>query len=390
MAIPRIGGSGLGLSVNPGLAPGAPAATPAQKAGLTNIVTLLASQVYVIPAGTYLVTPGPYTFLQYLDPVSQFWKVMPTAPSIPHFIDSDGTNFRLANTTGCPIGAVITAKGTNLTNGIGQTATGLTVAISSNSSKWVPVVGGAVNTTVTMATNAAGTGKGTSYTFPPIVVFSAPPAGGGQATGHSTLSGTTVGSVVVDNQGFGYTTAPDITFINDPRDTTGSGAGATATLTDSGHLTGLYPSDWGVAGTTVPTFTFTPSGATATVIMNFTVTRYALATSGTIASGNGYTAPVTVFSAGHYITTNGVYTNPMFGGKPGTGPTITFPRPARILAGVSGTKLTTNAQVIEDAGLGIQRVPTGAIVATSRAPTSNANPTFTVGGQTDTSYLQPV
>ena len=55
---------------------------------------------------------------------------MPTGATYVHQVDSDGNNYRLANTTGCPTGAVIIGEGTTGTNGIGSTATSVTIAVS--------------------------------------------------------------------------------------------------------------------------------------------------------------------------------------------------------------------------------------------------------------------
>lgn len=412
MAMPRIGGAGVNLPV-PGLATNSVAVGSApfvagSFSGPTNIVTLFPSEVYNIPPGTWMVTPGPYTFLQWLDPVTVtsttgttgaigLWRTKPTSATRSDFIDSDGTNWRLANLTGCPIGAVITTGGaTNpYTNGIGSTATGVTVTPSAGASKWLPIVGGAVSATLATATGTTTAGAGFNYA--PICVIDAPPAGGMQATAYVTSlsSGTIpVANVVITNQGAGYTTAPNLTFIPDPREAFASTPGPTTnavvvlTLTATGQLTGLYPYDHGTAVTSVPTLTITTATTTAqaTVIMNFTVTAFALASSTTQGSTLGAGTAVVSVSNTIAASTN-FLTNPLHNGVG-----VTFPRPARIMANISSGVITSTGQVIEDAGLGIQQVPSTVVIpvitsTTSVAPIGGLG-TPTVGGTTDTSILQ--
>ena len=88
---------------------------------------------------------------------------------ISRYIVADGTNWRLINRTGCPTAAVITNVGSGYTSAP-------TVTASAGGSLWKAIVGGAINTTVTVTT--AGT-----YNYVPTIVFSAPPAGGINATG---------------------------------------------------------------------------------------------------------------------------------------------------------------------------------------------------------------
>lgn len=387
MAIPRIGGQGVGLP-NPlnNLAPlsqsSLTAGVGSQGANIqslnafrSNQLAVQAGEIVLLPAGTFLVQTGQYSMMQFLDPVSGRWIEFDTTPEKTITVDSDGGNFRLANLTGCPIGALITNAGSGYTNGVGTTATGLTVTASAGSSVWVPVVGGAVNTSVTSAA------AGTAYTYPPQVIIDAPPAGGLQATGYCTLSGTGVTSVTITNQGAGYSTAPTITFINDFRDTTGSGASYTTALTGSGGLTALYPSNPGLAQTAAITFTFSPASTTAaTAVMNFAVTGYTVS-----AAGTTYTAPVMVGSAAELVGGTSILTNPAYT----TG--LTLPRPARVLAAINTTTITAVGATVIDGGVGIQTIPT-AIIQTAKTPAlaNAAGLVLTVGGQTDICVVQPI
>lgn len=407
MAIPRIGGSqggntpGFGLPTGQGLNNNATAVGSAPFAtgnltGFSNVLTLGAGEIFNVPPGTWWVKTGPYTFLQWFDPFGNQWKIRPCAKEDTVFVESDGSNWRLANTTGCPIGAVITTGGSGTyTNGIGTAATGVTITPSAGASVWVPVVGGAVS--LTLATATGTTTAGTGYNFPPICVIDAPPTGGGQATAivTSLSTGTVpVANVQIINQGYGYTSAPNVTFIPDPREASAGTPGPTAnavvvlTLTATGQLTGLYPVAHGSAQTAVPTLTITTATTTAqaTVVMNFTVTAFALAsttTQGSTLSAGTYVVSVsnTVASLTNFIT------NPLHNGV-----NLTFPRPARIMANISGGVITSTGQVIEDAGLGIQQVPSTVVIPVITSTTSvgpiGGLGVPTVGGTTDTSYIQ--
>ena len=389
MAIARLGGPG---SVNLPTFPGLNSITTGPNAGtvngLTNSVSLFAGEVYNIPSGTFWVQCGPYTFLQWYDPVSLIWRVRPTSATGTQFVNSDGSNWRLANTTGCVVGATITtATCTGAVNGIGAAVNGVSCTPSAGSSVWTTIVGGAIGTTIATATTTANTSVGAGYTYVPICVIDAPPAGGLQATAVVTAlsSGTILSTAIqVINQGAGYNTAPNITFINDPRDTTGSGAVYVTTLTATSQLTGLTVTNHGTPQTSVPTLSFSIGSCQATAIMNFTVTAF---TSGvTVGSSVG---SATILSGANKIAAQGspAVVNPMHCEN------LTFPRPARIQGVISSGTVIQTGQVIEDAGLGIQVVPVPlpiyAITSTTAVVPQFAT-TLTVGGTTDTSLIQPV
>jgi hypothetical protein len=361
--------------------------------GFSNVISLAAGEVWNIIPGTWWIKTGPYTFLQWFDPFGNQWKIRPCAKEDTVFVESDGSNWRLANTTGCAIGAVITTGGaTNpYTNGIGTAATGVTVTPSAGASTWVPVVGGAVS--LTLATATGTTTAGTGYNFPPICVIDAPPTGGLQATAIVTALSTgtvPVANVQILNQGAGYTTAPKLTFIPDPREASATAPGPSntavvvLTLTATGQLTGLYPSNHGTAQTSVPTLTITTATTTAqaTVVMNFTVTGQGAYTTGGSSIGS-----LTLLSVSNTIaaSTNFI-TNPLHNGVG-----LTFPRPARIVATLSsGVASSTTGTTIEDGGLGIQQVPSMvplySITSTTAVVPQPGTPT--VGGVSDTSYIQ--
>ncbi|MBV8648466.1 hypothetical protein, partial [Paludibacterium sp.] len=142
-----------------------------------------------ISTGQFNVDAGPFTDLQTFDPVLLVWRSYAPIALEGLTISSDGTNYRLSNTTGCPVGAVLTNVGSGYTNGFygynyqgnavtiqnGITTagnTGLTITPSAGGSLWNAIVGGSINTIVTI------TSGGTGYKFAPIIVFN-PPANQG-------------------------------------------------------------------------------------------------------------------------------------------------------------------------------------------------------------------
>jgi len=403
MAIPRIGGPGLPLNLNGAFGSQLPltgsqtaSSNLFQPVNATNAVNLPAGQVQIIPAGTFYVSPGPVTALQWLDPVSQFWRTVGATPYAGGFdVDSDGGNYRLANLSGCPLGAIITNAGSGYTNGIGATATGLTITPSAGGSVWVPVVGGAINTTVTI------TAGGTNYSFPPLLVISAPPPGGIQATATCTVSAGAINAVTVTCQGAGYVTAPTILVIPDFRDTTGSGAVLTvnATLVGSGSLLAMYPSGaantafaagvggHGVPVTTAPTFTFAPASTTAaTAIMNFVVTAF------TVTSGGAAYTPATQAANAALLVALGATTGANIAARAANTATLndtllTWARPAWASAGTSAGAVVDTNKVIVDPGFGMQAAPAVCVIGSSSTTTAAA--TATVGGVADTSFVQP-
>jgi hypothetical protein len=384
MAFPRIGGPNIGLSTQGAIGSRVPS-TVAGTIGLinpaagSNVITLAAARTQLIPSGTYIASLGPYTSLQYKDPVTGDWTTISGAADImPIQFDSDGANFRLANLTGTPVGGLITNAGTGLTNGVGT----VTITPSAGGSVWTSVVGGAINSTVTV------TAGGSLYTYAPTLVFSPPPAGGIQATGVATLSAGAVNAVTVTNQGAGYTSAPTVTVINDPRDTTGSGAVLTvnATLAGSGTLTAMYPIDPGTVLTAVPTFTFSPASTiAATAIMNFVVTGFTVGAGGA-AYGNAQpfliVVPPAIVAGTRASNTAGPISDTQ----------LTFPRAAWINGtSTAGGAITATGAVVADAGFGMQAVPNGIVIAGGTGlATTVGQATITVGGITDTSFIQPI
>jgi hypothetical protein len=369
-------------------------------------VTLAPGEVWLIPAGQgvvgtfgatgtqltgftlsgqYFVDLGMYTVIQYYDPNLQVWRHFGGAGS-DMVLSSDGTNFRLANLTGCPIGAVVTTIGSGYTNGFNT----VTCTPSAGSSTWNTIVGGSINTTVTITT------AGTNYSLPPILVFN-PPANQGSTpyvlpTATCTLTSGGIGAVTVVNQGAGLVAAPTIVVMPQPGDTTGGGAVLTvnASLTNSGKLLWVGMATPGSALTAVPTFSSIASatgytggsGAAATILMDFTITGITVTT-----GGGGYPASTNfpVVIGANPVAASTAVINPY------TDVGMVQPRVAQLnmVTTTSSGAFTTASVNIADAGHGFPCAPTG-ILPYYYGVTGQAVLTPTVGGQTDTSLIYPL
>ena len=353
-----------------------------------NMIALNGGEVSVLgpEPGWYAVQLNKYHTLQCYDPITMTWRAVGSSNegSYIETVWSDGTNYRIANQSGCVVGAFITNNGSGYTSAP-------TVTASTGNSIWKAVVGGAVSTTVTI------TNGGAAYTYPPSVVFSSPPPGGLQATGYvsiAQLSGGVVSGVTVVDQGAGYLTPPTITFLNDSRElqepnlSDGYGAAAVASLTGAGTITALQCLDHGNAQATVasiPTLSFSGGGGTlaaATAIMNLAVnTLPTLTNAGAALSGSW--ANITAFDA--FPTGSPTISNPSFMGS------LIFTRPCQIKEAISGAALTNANSVVLDGGCytGLP-LPFITTQTTSTAVTTSPVVALTVGAVSGASFVMPI
>jgi hypothetical protein len=338
-------------------------------------------------SGQYLVNLGPFTTLQMYDSVLQTWRNISPANGLPIYVSGDGTNWRLANTTGVAVGAIVQTAGTGLTNGFNT----VTATQSAGGGTWNTIVGGAINPTLQIVA------AGTLYTQRPIVVFNPNPNQGStpyilpQAI--TTITAGLISAVTVTQVGAGHVGQPTVTVIPAPGDTTGGGGSlaCTAALTGSGTLTALYTTgNYGTVGlTAVPTFTFSPASTiTATAIPNFTVTSVSVVAAG---AAYGNAQPVAILTAGQQtVTTAALLTGNSYFDK-----NIVLPRNVSIQAtsiasGALGTAANLLACTIHDPGFGFQLVPQLFVVPGGNvvAVTTTAQLTAIVGGQNDISVIQ--
>lgn len=330
----------------------------------------------LVPAGTWMGDTGPYSCFQEYDPVQGQW-ISPGGDGIfagPQYMNSDGNNYRMANLSGTIVGATVTTAGSAY---VAATPPVVSFTNATNAAA-TAIVGGAVSLTVT-TTNA-----GTNYTYPPLIFLDSPPTGAGyQATATAALSGSGVGTITINNQGAGYTNVPNIYIVSDPRDTTGSGASAVATLTGSGTVTQLIITNGGLANTTLfPTITFSSGSAAATPIMVRSIGGYTITTSGSSYSG---TIEVSALGSGYGGAAN-VLTNPKWTTS------LVRTRKASIIAGITSAGAFTGGATLLDGGIYAGSSPTAMIYGalTVGGGATLAVLGFTWANVTDTCTLQPV
>ena len=372
------------------------------------VITLVSGGVFYPPPGEWLVLTGGVSCLQWFDPINQIWRGMQDPAVQGQYISTDGFNYRVINLSGVVVGASITAVGSGGTNGIGATATGVTVTFTAP-------VSGLVNATATGYAIVGGsvaaptiTQAGSGFVSPPQIVIDPPAPGGIQATATVTLTaGGGLASITMVNVGAGYLATPNFWIIPQVGYYAGGPSGSFAAavspptglvfpanavpgnqnigstgaqltpiaLTGSGTLTGIVIVDPGNAydGTHIPTVTITGlAGApAATAIMSMSLQSVTLGSGGSGYGSGG--APSFVTSLGLVLATtnNNVY----------------LPRAARGTTTLGGGAVATF--VIEDAGFGLQKVPTVAVLNTSALATGQATGTAVVGGVTDTALMQP-
>lgn len=364
-------------------------------------------------SGQYFVELGLYSTLQVYDSNLNYWRNILVQPGQLNQVSSDGTNFRIANTTGCPVAGLITALGSGGIAGFygfnnqgqaitiqgGVTTLGntiFTIAPTAGGSQWNSIVGGSVNTTMALSgtayANLAGyyvagapsftaTG-GTNYTKPPIIIFTPPPNQGAQPcilpTAVCTISAGAINAVTVTHNGSGLLGLPGVVVIPQPGDTTGAGAllGWTAgngVDPNAGKLTAMWPMFYGTPLSAVPTFTYSGTNSpapTVTAIMNFSVTSITNTTPGV-----GYTSAYALFGGG-IVAGNSAMGNPFY--DKGLSLPV-FPP----LSVVAGTGVCTLAGPF--GGVNIQAVPTIALGTQLAAGTVTtvAVQTPVVGGSND-------
>jgi hypothetical protein len=347
--------------------------TPSNKLGFNRLNMQGGDAFLIEPAGWYYVKLGIYTVLQQFDPILNTWFGVGGSENdgaSVHYIYSDGTNYRLANLTGCAVGALLTNHGSGYTSAP-------TVTASAGGSKWSAVVGGLVSTAVTV------TNGGANYTYNPIVTISAPPAGGIQATANSTISGGAVTAITIVDQGGGYTTPPTISITNDPREgvngvTAGYGAAAVCTLTGSGTIAGVVCLDPGLGtNTAVPTLAFSGGGgasAAATAIMCWSINTF------TPTAGTGFTSASLLSALDAFPTTAAAYLQPAIHAN------WVRTRPAQILMPQSAGAPTATGAVFYDRGI-YTSVPTALVTTGGTLITQSTTVAFTMAGVADTSFI---
>ena len=383
-----ISGPGLGLPIPQFLYPSELTNAPVDIG--TNKLNLDPGDELSLPAGHWFVDSGSYCLIEYKDPVTGAWGIVPSAAwqGGLHFIISAGFDYRIANRLGCLASVSITAPG----NGSYVQST-TAVAVTGSTASVVALVGGALASSLVS--------RGAGYGVAPIVVIQNPApgsanpngVGGVAATGYATIANGTVSGFTFTNPGAGYATAPTGVIVPNPSDpnlSTGiTNASITFSLTQAGSITGALVINPGAPITPANiTLTVTGAGTGATLTANVLQTVTAASVVGTLTGpvGTGAALLTTVGGAPNA----GSLTNDPFGLY------LAFrPRPAQIgLTITGGASIAPQAGTIYDGGL-FMSAPT-AIIATNPFATSNAATlvnaatlTLTMGSRNDIVTIQP-
>jgi hypothetical protein len=380
-----ISGPGIGLPLPQNLYPSylqnAPLDNPSNK------LALAPGDAIALPAGDWYIVPGfGYCVIQYLDPVTGTWSYGPSAAwsgSIT-FVKSDGFNCRIANLTGCPVSASVTAAGT----GYVQATTTITANVGG--STWLPIIGGQLTASVSSA--------GAGYGVPPLIFISPPPPAGNNANGvggvpasaYAVITSGTVSTVSFTNPGAGYPGAFTVVAQPSPYDpnlSTGITAASIVFGTvASGSLTGALCTNNGTALTAaqMSTFSLTVAGAgsSATLTANImqTITAYSISGVG-IGYGNALTILGT--TAGGGPSTGSIANNP------DALHLAWRPRPAQVTLATTGAGGTLSAQLgtILDGGLFLS-APSGILVPQG-IPTTIGTVSLVMGSSPDVITVQP-
>jgi hypothetical protein len=333
-------------------------------------VALSPGDSIVIPPGQQWLQQGAYSFLQYLDPINGAWRGFNTARGADSgWMWSDGSNYRVANLTGCPVAAIVTVGG----SGYVQSST--TCTSSAGGSTWFPIVGGMLSlTTVSVA--------GSGYGATPLVFIADPPYPGVQATAHATLVGGSVTNITLDNVGAGYPTPPTCVIVPSPFDpnlpTLPVQAVASFGVVGAGSVVAVICTNNGSIAS--PTLTISGAGtsAAATAVQCSTITAGSVA-----AGGAGFTGGGGATTVGGVPVAAPQYTNPAIQ------LTGAIPRPAQIGFFATGGSLIS-ISTIYDGGL-FFGTPTVLVTAgAGNLQTTTGSVTVTLGSTNDTVRIVPV
>src|SRR5581483_11187806 len=265
----------------------------------TNELTLEPGEAITLPAGDWYVGSGNVSMVQFQDPISGTWRGHESARTGMQFVKSDGFNARIANLTGCMIGAIVVAGGS------GYTQAKATVTASAGNSTWQPIVGGQCS--VVTVTGAAGL----TYTQQPLVFIPAPPSPGIPATAVALLTGGTVSSVSLTNVGAGYTTAPTALILPSPYDPSPPTSNPTVTLglVGAGSITGVLCTNAGSPVTSLPTLTAGGGTVAASIVAVQLTTVTSVVVTG---AGSGYGSAAEITTVGGQPAGTPQWVNPAF------------------------------------------------------------------------------
>lgn len=376
----RISGPGVGLPAPSNLYPSELYSAP-YDIGTAYVDLPPGFAIYNLP-GDQLMAMGNRSVKQWLDPITGTWRGYDAARAPLQSVYSDGFTQRVANLTGCPIGAVVSGGGTLFVQ------SSATITPNLGGSLWQAVVGGSL--TVSTIANA-----GTNFSIRPIVVIPDPPGvavngvGGVPATAYATLTNNTVSAVTLDNVGAGYVAATVTALILpspfDPNLGSITAGTVNFVLTNSGLITAALCTNNGAPLATLSALTLTAaggagSGATLQPVMMQCATAIAV-TGGGVGWGDA-THPALITSIGGQPSSVSAITNPSV--------EHTGYRPRQLVAsGTCNAGGTITAVTLQDPGL-FAGTPTLAVVpGNGGIATTAATLALTMGSTVDSVQIQP-
>jgi hypothetical protein len=388
MPVP-LAGPGQGLPFPQNLYPSELSNAPQDAS--SNRLALAPGDTFVIPAGDWLLGMGLYCVLQFLDPVTNAWVIVPGSPwARQQFISSDGFTQRIANLTGCVVSASVINPGTGYVQAT-TTITAIGAGFSGAVPTLLPIVGGALNISGgTLVANGAG------YGVPPIVMIPPPPpaqvnangVGGIPATAFAVIASGTVSSISITNPGAGYPVAPVAVIVPSPFDPNLSvgitNATVAFTLASSGLIMGAVVTNNGspLANGSLASVTLSIGGAGSSGSLTANVLQTIV--SGTLSSaGTGYgTTGVGFVTYGGAPLAGTITNSPEFNG-------IAFePRPANLAVTAASVSLAAPA-TIYDGGLFESAPSISALGPTVGGVFTIAGLTAVMGSRNDIIIIQP-
>ena len=271
-------------------------------------VGLVGGGIYYPPPGNYWAIVPSNVTIELWDQNMTQWRQVITGPNGEAVLTTDGFNMRLRNpTSGISVSSITAGSGG--TNGIGTTATGVTLSVAAplgsnpRQATLYPIVGGAISAAITVA--------GSGLLVPPRLIVDPPPKGGRRAVLDCVISGGAVAAVTVIDAGAGYASVPAITVIpqlagiaadSAPAPNTAAQIGATPILGTPGDFFQTYIN--GGVFTTLPVITASLTGSgtlTGAVVVdpgqNYTAVAPAVTVSGGGLGGGAAVTLATVTAA---------------------------------------------------------------------------------------------
>ena len=385
----NLSGPGVGLPIPQNLYPSQLQNAPTDPS--SNRLGLAPGEVFVFPAGDWIVGLGMYCVLQFLDPVSNTW-VFGSGSALNRgaiLVSADGFTVRVANLTGCVVSASVANAGT----GYVQATTTITAVgtFAGAAPTLLPIVGGALNISGgTLVANGAG------YGVAPMVMIPPPPqaannangVGGIQASAIAVIASGTVSSVSITNPGAGYPTAPVAVIVPSPFDPNLSvgitNATVAFTLASAGLIMGAFVTNHGspLNNGSLASITLTVGGAGTSGSLTANVMQTVV--SGTLSSaGTGYGTTGVGFVTYGGAPVAGAITN-----SPEAVGIAWLPRQANIAVTAASVSLAAPATVY-DGGLFLSAPSIAALAAPGGGLQTIAGLTAVMGSKFDIAIIQP-